>query len=136
MDEVKSRLVLGWLGKADEDMCVARLLIASENRLFAAGVYHCQQAAEKALKAWLTCRDVIFPKTHDLEALLYRCAGVQPAFSAYAEHARVLAPLATEFRYPGDVFQPEPARAREILALAEELFAYCENMVQAELRGP
>lgn len=47
-------------------MAVARLLITQERRLYAAAVYHCQQAAEKMLKAWLTHRGVGFPKTHDL----------------------------------------------------------------------
>jgi hypothetical protein len=32
--------------------------------------YCCKQAAEKAIKAWLTCHDITFPKTHDLEAQL------------------------------------------------------------------
>jgi HEPN domain len=32
-------------------------------------VYHCQQAAEKALKAFLTARDIAFEKTHNLVAL-------------------------------------------------------------------
>jgi HEPN domain-containing protein len=47
MDDPKRRLVKGWLAKATEDLNVARLLIAEEHRLLAAGVYHCQQAAER-----------------------------------------------------------------------------------------
>ena len=133
MDEAKRRLVVAWCAKAEEDLKVARLLIAEENRLFAAGVYHCQQAAEKALKAWLTCRDIVFPKTHDLEALVHLCATAQVGFSAYAEHARELTPLATEFRYPGDLQEPEPLRARHVLVLAEEVVRYSRQIVQTEL---
>ena len=70
MDEAHRRLVAGWLAKAEDDLRVARLLIAEENRLYGAGAYHCQQAAEKALKAWLAARNIVFPKTHDLETLL------------------------------------------------------------------
>ncbi len=83
MVETKRRLVAAWLAKADDDLRVARLLIAEENRLLVAGVYHCQQSAEKALKAWLTCHDCIFPKTHDLETLLHLCRAKEPGFSAY-----------------------------------------------------
>jgi HEPN domain-containing protein len=133
MDEAKRRLVLGWIAKAEDDLRVARLLIAEENRLYAAGVYHCQQAAEKALKAWLTCRDVVFPKTHDLETLLHLCLTQEPGFGAFAEHARVLTPLATEFRYPGDVLSPAPERAREILGQATEIFEYADQLVGSDL---
>ncbi len=133
MDEAKRRLVLGWLAKAEDDLRVARLLIAEENRLYAAGVYHCQQVAEKVLKAWLTCHDIVFPKTHDLEALLHLCRPQEPGFSAYSEHARDLTPLATEFRYPGDASAPPPERAREILRQATEIFEYTGRLVAADL---
>lgn len=135
MDEAKRRLVLGWLAKSEDDLRVARLLIAEENRLYAAGVYHCQQAAEKILKAWLTCRDIVFPKTHDLEALLHLCRTQEPGFSAYAEHARVLTPLATEFRYPGDLLSPAPEWAKEILGQATEIFDYTDRLVRLDLAG-
>lgn len=52
MDEAKRRLVLAWLVKSDDDLRVARLLILEENALYVAGVDPCQQAAEKASKAW------------------------------------------------------------------------------------
>lgn len=32
--------------------------------------FHAQQAAEKALKAWLSVLDVEYPRTHDLTMLL------------------------------------------------------------------
>ena len=43
-----------------------------ENPLFADEIFgfHAQQAVEKALKAWLCTRDVIYPMTHDLTRLL------------------------------------------------------------------
>ena len=43
-----------------------------ENPLFADEIFgfHVQQAAEKALKAWLCARDVIYPMTHELTRLL------------------------------------------------------------------
>jgi HEPN domain-containing protein len=34
--------------------------------LFGAAVFHCQQAAEKALKGFLAWHDTPFRKTHDL----------------------------------------------------------------------
>lgn len=62
MADAKARLTAAWRSKAHEDIAVARLLIRQEKRLHAAAVYHCQQAAEKMLKAWLTDQELIFPK--------------------------------------------------------------------------
>lgn len=133
MDKVKRRLVLGWLSKAESDLLAARLLIEDEKRLLDIGVYHCQQAAEKAIKAWLTFQDIIFPKTHDLETLLHLSADSLPEASLYSRHARMLTPLATEFRYPGDRPEPEPERARQALSLASELYTHCHKLITAEI---
>ena len=115
MDEAKRSLVRAWLAKADEDLAVARLLIEQERRLLSSGVYHCQQAAEKALKAWLTSRDIVFPKTHDLESLLHLGRAAEPGLAAYLEPAQALTPLATEYRYPGDAVTPSFEEAHQAL---------------------
>lgn len=128
MSEARQRMVAGWLAKAAEDLKVARLLIEQEHRLFAAGAYHCQQAA---VKAWLTSQDLPFPKTHDLEALLHLCRGRESGFATLADHARTLTPLATTFRYPGDVDAPTPAEARQMLAKAEETCAFVIQLLAA-----
>lgn len=129
MDNPKRDVVDAWLAKAEEDLEVARLLVANEQRLLSAGVYHCQQAAEKALKAWLTCCDVVFPKTHDLEALLHLGRPAAPGFGDYVEHARRLTPLATEYRYPGDLASPPLREAQHALVLSEELVAYVRRLI-------
>lgn len=131
MDEAKQRLVAAWLAKARDDLSVARLLIVEEKRLYAAGVYHCQQAAEKGLKAYLTHHDVPFPKTHDLETLLHLGRAVEPGWAVYVEHARELTPLATEYRYPGDAIAPTPELAAAAMSRAEELVAYASRQLEA-----
>jgi len=133
MDDAHRRLIAGWLAKAEDDLRVARLLIAEENRLNAAGAYHCQQAAEKALKAWLAARNIVFPKTHDLETLLHLCRPREAGFGAYVEQARALPPLATEFRYPGDLFEPTSGQAKESLQQATEIFDYTARLVRLVL---
>jgi HEPN domain-containing protein len=39
--------------------------------------FHCQQAVEKAMKAFLTWHDRIFRKTHDLVELGGHCVGIE-----------------------------------------------------------
>ncbi len=67
--------------------------------------FHAQQAAEKALKGWLTLLEIAYPRTHDLSLLLYRLE------EAGAEVANLwelldLNPFAVQFRY--DIFEDEP----------------------------
>jgi HEPN domain-containing protein len=119
MPEPKARLVAAWRSKAEDDLAVARLLIRQERRLHGAAAYHCQQAAEKMFKAWLTDHAVGFPKTHDLELLLHLCTESGARFSGLENAARELTPLATEFRYPGDIETPSPEDAARALSLAE-----------------
>jgi HEPN domain-containing protein len=113
-----------WLAKAQSDLATARLLIKGAERYLDTGSYHCQQAAEKSIKAWLTSAEIPFAKTHSLEVLLRLCLPSNPGFHAFLTHAIELTPLATEFRYPGDVFEPSDEEAGHALMLADELTSW------------
>lgn len=129
MNDSKDRLVAAWLAKVEEDLAVARLLIEDEKRLLGAGVYHCQQAAEKALKALLTHREVLFPKTHDLEVLLNLVVRPQQDETDFLSvAARELTPLATVFRYPGDLHTPSVAEADQALRHAEDIACFARRL--------
>jgi len=129
MEDRKQQLVFAWLAKAKNDLEAARLLIVDEKRLLDIGVYHCQQAAEKALKAWLTSRDIVFPKTRSLEDLLRLCVPSASAFSQFQHHAEELTPLAIAYRYPGDASVPDMKLASRALVLAEEICNFCEQQL-------
>ena len=66
-DEARLREVKEWLNKASGDLASARVL-AGVNHL-ANALFHCQQAAEKSLKGFLTWNQSPFRRTHDLEEL-------------------------------------------------------------------
>jgi HEPN domain-containing protein len=53
MDENKRALVHDWLRKAQRDLTVAKILAENSEAIWEASLYHCQQAAEKALKGFL-----------------------------------------------------------------------------------
>jgi HEPN domain-containing protein len=99
--------------KARSDLATADLLINGQEKHFDTGSYHCQQAAEKALKGWLTAKEIVFPKTHVLEELLELCIPSATAFAQFRRHCEELTPLGHEFRYPGDVIEPNNQQARE-----------------------
>jgi HEPN domain-containing protein len=126
----KQKLVAAWLAKAESDLATARLLIQGSEKHLDTGVYHCQQAGEKALKAWLTHSDTPFQKTHDLEALLARCMGTDASFSEFEAHAGELTPFASEFRYPGDLLEPSLEDAQRAQRMAAELVAHVRKQLE------
>jgi len=81
MDDPKRAEICQWLVKARHDIESANVLAAHPHLLRDTAVYHCQQAAEKALKGYLTWVDSPFQKIHDLTALLAQCSRHDAAFS-------------------------------------------------------
>ena len=77
--------------------------------------FHCQQAAEKYLKAYLVRHQIEFPKTHDLAKLLDRVATMNAHLAQSLKDADALTPFGAEVRYPGD--SPEVLRGGEIEAI-------------------
>lgn len=131
MTDSRTQLVAAWWAKAEEDLAVASLLIRDEKRLLSAGVYHCQQAAEKALKAWLTAQGKVFPKTHDLEVLLHLASASDESMRAVLSiAARELTPLATVFRYPGDMEIPSEAEALASFDQAERVVHHMRDSLR------
>ncbi len=117
----KLRLTKEWLSHAEDDLVLAELAARAGPRrpIVGAGMFHCQQAFEKALKAYLTWRDQPFKKTHDLEELAQQCVGLDPDFAQLMASGKVLDPYVFKFRYPGagqpgaDEFEDALRRARE-----------------------
>jgi HEPN domain-containing protein len=94
-------LTAEWLGKAEEDFSVA-VGLARRRRIPANSVcFHCQQAAEKHLKALLQEHGVRFGKTHDLEGLLRLVGAVTPEMLLLADDVKLLSDYAVRYRYPG-----------------------------------
>jgi HEPN domain-containing protein len=75
MDEPTRELVRDWLTRASNDLRSSHALASLEDPLLDTAIYHCQQAAEKSVKAWLQSNDDPFPKTHDIEDLVERASG-------------------------------------------------------------
>ena len=65
--------------KAEEDLELARYALTAEKPFIAPALFHCQQAAEKALKGFLTWHGVSFRKTHSIEELGEQCVGLEPS---------------------------------------------------------
>lgn len=123
-EEARLELVRDWLTRARRDLEAARALAALSEPLLDSAIYHCQQAAEKALKGWLQMQDDPFPKTHDIERLVRQAALQEPEFNQHLQAAAVLTPYASAFRYPGGAFEPMPSREEFDEALGHALVIF------------
>jgi HEPN domain-containing protein len=61
VDPARAEETFAWLAKADEDLRAARVLIDVREPLLETAIFHCQQAAEKAFKAFLVWHDCPIP---------------------------------------------------------------------------
>jgi HEPN domain-containing protein len=112
-----------WLLRADQDLAVTERLLQAPP-LLGAAAYHAQQAAEKALRAFLAAHNVPFRPTHNLQDLLAATVGIDVAFEQFALAARTLTPYAVRFRYPGGPLAPSPTEAEVALKLADDLVRF------------
>ena len=98
MQPDKAAVVRSWLSKAASDLRGAHIDLEADPPLIEDALFHCQQAAEKSLKAFLTAHDTPFKKTHDLDELgracLERDASLGDSMRSVATHGvRVGVPL-------------------------------------------
>ena len=123
--------VAKWLELADLDYSVAKHLLETHHPIPVAIVcYHCQQAAEKAVKAlilYFGIADVI-PKKHDISYLLDQVKGRITIDEKYYDYADTLTPYGVAVRYPNEL-QLEERHARNALNDAGEILAWARGIV-------
>ena len=88
------------MSKADEDVEVASALAARTPPLRTAVCFHCQQAAEKYLKALLQELGVAVPRTHNLKQLLDLLLPHDATLARLGRSVASLTKYAVEYRYP------------------------------------
>lgn len=127
LDEIRE-----WLQKAKNDLLSAQILMKHEPPVLDTASFHCQQAVEKVLKAFLVWKGVSFEKVHSLTYFLDLCETQEPRFGSMRERAEALAPYAVEIRYPGEVMEVSRSEAEEALSTAEALWNFVINLLPTE----
>ncbi|MCW5978327.1 MAG: HEPN domain-containing protein [Bryobacteraceae bacterium] len=112
-----------WLRLATEDLAYAAHALTAQPPFSKDALFHCQQAAEKGLRAFLTWRDIRFRGVHDLDEIGQQCAGVDPTLAELAVRVRPLTAFASHLRYPGAEYDATLEEAESALGLAREVWA-------------
>lgn len=93
--------VMAWVDKAEHDLRNAQYVITMPDHCPTDTVcFHCQQCAEKYLKALLTLLQLPFPRTHDVVVLL-NLLRAETELDLPVERVQPLNRYAIEARYPG-----------------------------------
>lgn len=117
-----SRNFFDWLEIAAGDLLAARLLIEQGQCLEAAG-FHCQQAMEKAFKAFLIEATGQLVDGHNLTWLCRQASKHHRGYARFLDATAGMNRLYIETRYPSDIdLRLSPARAGQIYETARELY--------------
>lgn len=111
-----------WLKIAQEDLKAAEGLLALE--LFSPVTYHCQQSAEKSLKAYLVFKKHSIVRTHDLIQLVELCMKFDRGFEDIFDATNALNPFSTKFRYPTEYDIPDFDDAEKAIGQAHEVLIF------------
>jgi len=117
-DEVRK-----WLIKAINDYKSAQKLLAQpeEDIITDTVCFHCQQAVEKMLKAFLINHDIEFGRTHSIEYLIKLCSTVDKDFERLYKITEGLTEYAVDVRYPEEFYIPSIEEAKEAFFAATKV---------------
>ena len=100
----KEEILKQWLNKAKDDLRSAEYLSTMHHPTPDEIIcFHCQQQAEKYLKAFIFLQDIEPEKTHDLEKLLGTCQEYNDKFSTLLTKAVILKGYGVIPRYPNEL---------------------------------
>ncbi len=92
-----------------------------------AAAFHCQQAAEKSLKAFLAYNEYHVEKTHDIEFLVKLCIKILPEMEQFIETGAALSEYAVETRNPATRFEITKIKAEKAMETARSISEFVLN---------
>jgi len=121
MSDERMEMVKQWIRKGDHDLGTAKITYLHIPEYLDTVTFHCQQAIEKYLKAYLVHRAVAFRFTHDLVYLLETIVSVDPELEKYFDEVAELQSYAVEVRYPNETIFLSEKKVEKALHLAKAI---------------
>lgn len=119
MNQDEKDILAQWIEKVNHDLIAAALIIDSNPIILDIACFHCQQAIEKFLKAFLLFHETELIKTHNLNILLKNSAGIDDDFMKV--DIMDLNQFAVRSRYPDQYISPELSVAKEYYQIAVQV---------------
>src|ERR1700722_3469809 len=92
-----------WVHKAETDWVVAHKLAGETPPPRDVVCFHCQQAAEKYLKALMQEKGLVVPRTHELADIVDLLLPGDATLARLRRKADSLTRYAVDYRYPGEM---------------------------------
>jgi len=132
---VDAEFVVPWVQRAENDISSARHLAKTMRPVPTEIIcFHCQQAVEKYLKAFLVYNDEEPSKTHDLIELVKLCSAFDSEFSLLIIKCEYLLPFAVRTRYPGGS-DPSDEDMKTALAYAHNVIKFVKGKLPSQFIG-
>ena len=131
MDNAYFEDAMKWLSYANDDLGVAQHLFETYYpKPLAIICFHCQQAAEKAIKAIIILHGSQggMPKKHDILLLLKQVKNIVTIENKLYDYADTLAPYSVEMRYPNELELTE-LHAKKAIDMAQEFIKWANDIV-------
>ena len=132
MNKATVDFIKQWLLKANEDLLVVEKLTEYEIIANSSVCFHCQQAVEKFLKAFLISNGIDIRKTHNIEYLLSECSDIDKDFADI--DPKELSEFGVDLRYPGDMYIPNEDETLEYKNIALEIKDIVERKIDNILK--
>ncbi len=117
----KKDLIDSWILIAEKDLLSAKHELSFSDVVTGTVCFHCQQGAEKYIKAYLVFLGIPFSKTHEIGELITKCESKDSDISLLKEEADKLTDYAVEIRYPDEYFEPTLKEAKEAFEIAKKM---------------
>lgn len=118
-----------WIAKAKNDLLNADNNLKADETPFDTVCFHCQQAAEKFLKAYLVANGKPYPVSHDLILILEKILPLNSSVEVLRDDLALLMPYAVEIRYPDDWFMPTKEDAEEARKATSRVMSWLQNAI-------
>lgn len=128
--EKKESLVRERIRKAERDLDTVRLTLENKPEYTDIICYHCQQAVEKYLKAYLVFLDTPFEKKHDLDYLIDLIVENDKEVEQFYDMVETLSGYAVEIRYPDEQSEPSIEEAKTAYEIALQIKKYVVKMIE------
>ena len=127
----KAVVLKQWQHKAVLDLKAINILLKTKTAPRSIIAFHCQQAVEKYLKAFLFFNKIIFSNTHDLDLLLGLCLQKDNAFKLL--NRSILTELkwyAVSQRYPGEEYEPNRKETEAYVKAVKQTKLLVEKLIK------
>ena len=111
--------VEAWLKKAEHDLISVQRLLDIKPAILDSACFHCQQAIEKYLKAFLAFHGQDIQKTHNIIFLLSECSKLDVIFASV--DPMDINAFAVQGRYPDSNLTPTLEESKKYYRLAKKV---------------